>query len=103
VNKIYFEIELLAKANPTLVAVGDLYLCGPGDEAEIEFSNLEEWSEAKCVAGTGVRLRYEAMARAEDGFDFGAWSRGIRCYLDTSKGPVRVNARVEGVRVTDAR
>jgi hypothetical protein len=98
-RNIYFEIDLLAKVNPELVPVGDLYLVG-AEGAEIELSDLMEWSRSSTNLGRNSHLRYEVMANADNDLDFDKWVRGVRCYLETSSGVVKINTRVDSVRVS---
>jgi hypothetical protein len=101
-RKIYFEIDLLAKVNPELVPLGDLYLAGP-EGADIESSNLQEWSRSSTNLGLNSHLRYEVMANVDNDLDFGKWVSGVRCYHETSFGVVKINTRVDSVRVTDSK
>ena len=101
-RKIYFEVDVLAKVNPERVPLEDLYLVGP-DGADIEFSDIKDWSVSSSGLRRNLNLRFEAMARADDDLEFGAWARGIRCYRETEDGPKRVNTKVNEVRVTNSR
>ena len=100
-RKIYFEIDLLAKVGPD-VPFGDLYLTGP-EGADIEFSNLQEWSRSSTNLGRNHHLRYEVMANADDDLDFEKWVRGVRCYRETSSGVFKINAKVDSVRITESK
>lgn len=101
-RKIYFEVDVLAKVNPERAPLEDLYLVGP-DGADIEFSDIKEWSVSSSGLRRNLNLRFEAMARADEDLEFGAWARGIRCYRETESGPKRVNTKVNEVRVTNSR
>ena len=108
-RKIYFEIDLLAKAGEHLCEddLASLHLVCGSEGANIESYCLREVREL----GGRYLMRFEVLARVGEGLGasssrpcdgvlFDIWAQGIMCCRHADSGPAPVRTSMEGLRVT---